>query len=205
MAHRQHDPGPAPSPPPIAIPCGREMWGHASSCPCVGDRTLPAKPAVYRGKGARLARGGPSTLEAEFHRQLWAVGLREWVAEYRFIPPRKYRFDIAFLKDKLAIEIDGGMWVASRHRSGKGYTKDVEKGNLAVLSGWRVLHGVASHVHSGELLQWTLTALAQSAPSGPSRDIAPTRMASSATTVTTGRSSTTPAARLRVSRSRSAG
>ncbi len=60
--------------------------------------------------------------------------------EYRFMEDRRFRFDFAFPKARVAVEIEGGIWLAKgRHVSGVGYGKDVEKYNCAVLSGWRVL------------------------------------------------------------------
>jgi hypothetical protein len=39
----------------------------------------------------------------------------------------------------VAVEFEGGIWSNGRHIRGKGYARDVEKYNLAVLEGWRVL------------------------------------------------------------------
>lgn len=64
----------------------------------------------------------------------------DWVREHVFFPGRKWRFDWANLKLKIAIEYEGGIWMASksRHTSGTGYAGDVEKYNQAQCSGWRV-------------------------------------------------------------------
>lgn len=60
--------------------------------------------------------------------------------EYRFAPPRKFMFDFAWPERKIAIEIDGGIWISGRHSGGIGQLLDMEKFNLAVVHGWRVLH-----------------------------------------------------------------
>lgn len=59
--------------------------------------------------------------------------------EYKFCPDRKWRFDYAFPKQKIAVEQEGGAWSQGRHTRGSGFIKDMEKYNKAVLLGWRVL------------------------------------------------------------------
>lgn len=66
--------------------------------------------------------------------------------EYRFHPVRRFRFDFAIPKLKIAIEYEGIMSAKSRHSSVKGYTKDCEKYNLAVVEGWRVLRYTALNI-----------------------------------------------------------
>lgn len=67
--------------------------------------------------------------------------------EYRFLADRKFRFDFALVPVKIAVEIDGGV-----HRIKQRWTTDREKGNLALLTGWRVLHVDAVQVRSGGAL-----------------------------------------------------
>lgn len=59
--------------------------------------------------------------------------------EFRFAPPRLFRFDFAFVQERVAVELDGGAWSGGRHVTGKGFQRDCEKLNLATLRGWRVL------------------------------------------------------------------
>ena len=61
------------------------------------------------------------------------------VAEHRFHPTRKWRFDYAIPSAKVAVEIDGGVWTGGRHSRGAGQIKDMEKLNAAAIYGWRVL------------------------------------------------------------------
>lgn len=61
------------------------------------------------------------------------------VREFRFHPTRMWRFDFAWPDKKIAIEIEGGVFVKGRHSTGIGFTMDTEKYNQAVLLGWRVL------------------------------------------------------------------
>ncbi len=71
-----------------------------------------------------------------------------YVTEYRFHPTRAWRFDVAFVPERLAIELQGGVWSGGRHTRGRGYEQDIEKHNAAVAAGWRVLYFTSSHLHS---------------------------------------------------------
>lgn len=68
--------------------------------------------------------------------------------EFRFHPTRKWRFDIAFPGQKIAIEYEG-IKVAkdgkSRHTTLCGYTADAEKYNAAQSLGWKVLRYTAKN------------------------------------------------------------
>ncbi len=61
------------------------------------------------------------------------------VKEYKFHSTRKWRFDFADEKNKIAIEIEGGVWNRGRHTRGQGYRNDTIKYNQATALGWRVL------------------------------------------------------------------
>ena len=82
------------------------------------------------------------------------AGLPKPEAEWRFHPTRRWRFDWAFPdeKHKLAIEVDGGIFVAGRHTRGAGVLKDMEKLNAAAILGWRVLRFTPQQVKTGEAL-----------------------------------------------------
>jgi len=60
--------------------------------------------------------------------------------EYRFLKKRKFRFDFAWPDRMIAMEVEGGVWMkgGGGHTTGKGYTRDLEKYNLATLHGWEV-------------------------------------------------------------------
>lgn len=61
------------------------------------------------------------------------------MSEYRFHPKRKWRFDYAVPAMKIAIEIEGGLWVSGRHNRPVSMIKDFEKYNEAAMCGWRLL------------------------------------------------------------------
>ena len=63
------------------------------------------------------------------------------VPEYRFHAIRKWRFDFIF-KPNIALEVEGGVWTGGRHTRGTGFKADIEKYNMAVELGWRILRCV---------------------------------------------------------------
>jgi len=81
-----------------------------------------------------------------------AAGLPCPVCEYRFNPVRKFRFDYAWVEQKVALESDGGAWTQGRHTRGAGFISDQNKRNMAVIMGWKVLHCTPATLHSGETI-----------------------------------------------------
>ena len=80
-----------------------------------------------------------SHLEEKFELFINSSGLPKPIREYRFSPPRKFRFDFAWPEEKVAVEIEGGTWIGGGHNRGVIYASNCEKYNLAVLHGWKVL------------------------------------------------------------------
>lgn len=85
-----------------------------------------------------------SGLAQKFYNAILLAGLPQPELEYRFhLPPpgevqRKWRFDLAYPNLKIAVEVEGGIWIAGRHTRGAGYKSDCEKYNTAVEQGWKV-------------------------------------------------------------------
>jgi very-short-patch-repair endonuclease len=75
------------------------------------------------------------------------------VREYVFARPRKWKFDFAFPEQKIAVEIEGGIWRGGRHNRATGYETDLEKYNAAVLLGWRVLRYSTDMVIAGDAIE----------------------------------------------------
>ncbi len=80
--------------------------------------------------------------------------------EARFHPTRRWRFDFAWPEQKVAVEVEGGVYVQGRHSRGKGYEADIEKYNEAALLGWTVLRCTPRQVNSGQTVEWIRRALA---------------------------------------------
>lgn len=84
-----------------------------------------------------------STLHLAF-KQTFPV---ECIPEYKFHPKRRWRIDFAFPEIKLAIEIEGAIWVRGRHTRGSGFIKDMEKYNNLALLGWKLLRFTSQEAH----------------------------------------------------------
>ena len=92
-----------------------------------------------------------SQLEDDLAFQLRAVDL-DFTREVRFHPKRKWLMDFANADKKLAIEVQGGLWVGGAHTTGRGVTRDIEKMNEAVRLGWMILYATKETIESGECL-----------------------------------------------------
>jgi very-short-patch-repair endonuclease len=79
--------------------------------------------------------------------------------EYRFCPTRKFRFDFAWPRQKIAVEVQGAIWRKGAHSSGVGLQRDYEKYNLAQLLGWKLLQFEARAIRSGIALNTLKQAL----------------------------------------------
>lgn len=86
-------------------------------------------------------------------------GLPKPELEFRFSPDRKWRFDFGWdgfivgngafqycpvngadKQIKVALEVDGGIWIRGGHNRGAQMKKDWEKRNAAAQLGWRILY-----------------------------------------------------------------
>jgi very-short-patch-repair endonuclease len=73
------------------------------------------------------------------HQHILDAGLPKPEIEYKFHPTREYRFDFAWPKQKIAVEVEGGTYNGGRHVTPSGYEKDCEKYNDAAFYGWKVI------------------------------------------------------------------
>ena len=117
-----------------------------------------------------------SKLEERFDFQIRAFKLATPEREYRFAAhavggPGKglkvrlqeaglkdWRMDFAWPSIKLAVEIEGGIFVDGRHSRGAGMRADMRKYNAATLMGWKVLRFDGDAVKNGEAIN-TITPL----------------------------------------------
>lgn len=80
---------------------------------------------------------------------------------------RKYRFDLAIIEWKIAVEIHGGAYVQRKgggtggaHHTIQGRARDMAKGNLAAVMGWIVIEVSPNEVADGTAYNWVDQALA---------------------------------------------
>lgn len=93
----------------------------------------------------REAASGRPRLLMEIERE----GLPMPTLEHRFHPTRKWQFDLAWPDQRIALEIEGGIWTGGRHTRGSGFAGDMEKYNQAGLLGWRVFRVTPEGIRKG--------------------------------------------------------
>lgn len=81
-----------------------------------------------------------SKLEDQFANEIWFYGaaLPKFERQYKFDPGRRWKFDFAWPDLRIAIEIQGGIYVQGRHSRGAAMEQEYEKLNAATKAGWRV-------------------------------------------------------------------
>ncbi len=90
--------------------------------------------------------------------QIRMAGLPAPAAEYHFAPEvegkpvRRWRFDLAWPAEQVALELEGSLFTGGRHGGARSSLRDVEKYNAAALLGWRVIRTVPTMVRSGAAL-----------------------------------------------------
>jgi very-short-patch-repair endonuclease len=99
-----------------------------------------------------------SALEEELLLHIRAARLPEPEREYKFHDVRRWRFDLAWSSYKVAVECQGGSWMGksgqkSAHSYGRGFERDCEKNNAAILLGWKVLKFTGKMIHDGRAIQ----------------------------------------------------
>lgn len=92
-------------------------------------------------------------------RQCALSGVPVPAAEVRFHPTRRWRFDWCWADAKLALEVQGGIYMQGRHTRGAALVKEFEKLNAAATMGWRVLFVTPRQVANGEALAVIAAAL----------------------------------------------
>lgn len=74
--------------------------------------------------------------------------------EYYFTNERKFRIDFAIPDHKIAIEVDGGVWMKkSGHNTGQGIIRDQEKTSLLSAYGWSVIRVIPKNLITEETLR----------------------------------------------------
>jgi very-short-patch-repair endonuclease len=95
--------------------------------------------------------------------QLKVRGLPPVTPEFRFSPPRQWRYDYAFVPQKVAVEIEGGTYVGGRHTREPAFELDCIKYAEAA-AGWLVLRVTTGMVEDRRALALIERALASRRP-----------------------------------------
>lgn len=74
------------------------------------------------------------------------------VREFKFHEERRWRIDFAWPDERVAVEVEGGIWTGGRHTRGSGFLKDAEKYNELALAGWMLLRVSAADAKSGKCM-----------------------------------------------------
>lgn len=110
-------------------------------------RSTAPQPSKQKRAPTSINGKRESKLERELANQLWLEGL-ECEREYRFCE-RRWRLDFAWPDERVAVELQGGIFTEGRHSRGQGMLNDMEKLNCAQKMGWTVLLFGPPHVRLG--------------------------------------------------------
>lgn len=80
-----------------------------------------------------------NTIELYLKQMVQSGTIKSYETEYQFTKKRKFRFDWFIPCLNLALEYEGIMGDKSRHTTVTGYTGDINKYNLALTLGFKVL------------------------------------------------------------------
>jgi len=95
----------------------------------------------------------------------WST-LPAYESEFRFHPKRRWRFDYCWPAYKIAVEIEGGLWIPGRTGRGGAHSlptnilRDMEKQNAAGLLGWRIFRFTPRQFRTGEALRFMMDVFA---------------------------------------------
>lgn len=83
-----------------------------------------------------------------------SVGMPPATPEHHFHPTRQWRMDYSWPQYKVALEIEGGVFIGGRHTSGMGFVGDMEKYNEAACLGWLILRCQPKDLLTIKVLDW---------------------------------------------------
>ena len=96
---------------------------------------------------------GRDELERALLFQIKAAGLPVPQREFKAIPNRRFRWDMAWPECRILVEVQGAIWVKGGHSTGKGITRDCEKLNLANNAGYHCYAFTAEMIKDGSALE----------------------------------------------------
>jgi hypothetical protein len=96
---------------------------------------------------------GRDELERALLAQIKMAGLPIPTREYKAIPNRRFRWDMAWIEPRILLEVQGAIWVKGGHSTGRGITRDCEKLNLASMAGWHCFAVTSDMIKDGTALR----------------------------------------------------
>lgn len=124
-------------------------------------KTRTQRPAQKR-KQERPAHWPPgveSELELMLLVRIERAGLPLGEGQSRIIPGRGFAFDRVWKGRRVAVEVQGGLYINGAHSRGSGVERDCLKNSLAAAHGWRVLPVSKAMIESGEAVRLIAQAL----------------------------------------------
>ena len=111
--------------------------------------------AMMKKKSKSQAAGG----DPLFMTLCGGIGIPEPAVEFRFHPTRKWRLDYSWPTQRLALEVEGGIWIGGRHTRPASYLAEMEKYNALAVMGWRLLRCTPSTLCTTAMLDAVHAAL----------------------------------------------
>jgi hypothetical protein len=107
-----------------------------------------------RARKKRVAARVPREVHAQEHSFFFALLRREGLPlpqtelAFALSEGRKFRWDFAWVEQKVALEVQGAIWTRGAHGRGTGIARDHEKFNLGCVLGWRLLQCVPKDLNN---------------------------------------------------------
>lgn len=107
-------------------------------------------PAEKRGRSIK-ARDDVQAMQ--FRALCERRGLPVPTSEHLFARPRRWRFDYAWPTQKVALEVEGGVYSRGRHVRPTGFLGDLEKYNHATVLGWKLIRVTPDQLFTTDTLE----------------------------------------------------
>jgi very-short-patch-repair endonuclease len=114
-----------------------------------GKNERPPKAKAPKVKPAPWPKIDGSQLERQMMLQIIAERLPAPMREHYPFRDRKFRLDFSWPDLLIALEVDGAV-----HRIKARFHADIERHNLLLLAGWRVLRAGREEIKDGRALGW---------------------------------------------------
>lgn len=136
----------------------RRAGGEA---PADAPRATTQQRAAAAMSAQRERSSAPADLEGALNAELLRAKLGPYERNYRFDARRRWELDFAWLVERVAIEVQGGVQSYGRvgHTRPEQYQRDTVKTRAAQLMGWIVLPCTAACIRDGSIVADVETAL----------------------------------------------